>query len=98
MPADSKIWLQLPAVNELVISCWEVISKFLVDSFHFLVDSKLSQPQQQHNLNTVVGLNMKMTVQTPPRTAPPHKYNVMNKNKQGNNNNVYNYNNNINSL
>ena len=26
----------------------------------------LSQPQQQHNLNTAVGSDMKMTLQTPP--------------------------------
>ena len=33
----------------------------------------------QHNLNTVVGLDTKMTVQTPPyptTTNPPHKLNV----------------------
>ena len=33
----------------------------------------LSQPQQQHNLNTAVGLDMKMTLQThtpPPPTHP----------------------------
>ena len=64
---------------------------------------KLSQPQRQHNLNTAVGLDTKMTLQTPPNhptetqqqafwASEQHssitaKYSVISNNKQGHNKN-----------
>ena len=46
----------------------------------------------QHNLNTVVGLDTEMTVQTPPTPPWPFiiTYNVISNNKQGHNNNIDN--------
>ena len=41
----------------------------------------------QHNLNTVVGLDMKMVVQTPPPPPPTHHHH--NNNNNNNNSNLY---------
>ena len=35
----------------------------------YWLNQELAQPQLQHNLNTVVGLDTKMTLHTPPHTT-----------------------------
>ena len=75
-------------------------------------ECELSQPQQQHNLNTAVGLDMKMTLHTTTTTQTQHQplgapdehlltptlYGMISNNKQGHNNDINNNNNNNNNI
>ena len=73
--ADPQVWLYHGVVSTKETDKMIEVSRNKVEyliCLSFVPTPTTTQHNQQHNLNTVVGLDMKMTVQTPPPPTPPH--------------------------